>query len=228
MPPEFPPESDDWNAGETRSHRHPRSNNIRPRIAFTFRSHKPFPQTSISSYPTTDIFTMLRFTVLAARPLGLGKSTAVTLRPVARNFGSFGPKTTTNHFSAASNRSRVSPSFWSKFSRTFMTDSAAVATRPTQAEAWKRYAVTAVSPESDPEGFRSIQQIRTLGYCRWNSRRYQRISEPGDEGWVERGRKVLSERELSIYRRRSSLHSSCREVVFQVWCGGEDYVCQSV
>jgi hypothetical protein len=35
-------------------------------------------------------------------------------------------------------------SFWSKCSRTFMTDSSAVIARPTQAEAWKKYAVTAV------------------------------------------------------------------------------------
>lgn len=119
------------------------------------RRYKPFPLTSISSYLTTN--TMLRFTVLATRQLGLGKPSAtVTLRPFARNF-TFGPKTTTNYLNTASNRSRVSPaSFWSKCSRTFMTDSATVTTRPTQAEAWKRYAVTAVSPKSIPEGFRSI------------------------------------------------------------------------
>ena len=96
-------------------------------------------------HPTTTDSTMLRLTILAARPLGLSKSAAVTLRPVARNFSSFGSKTTTNYFNAASNRSRASPSsFWSKCSRTFMTDSSAVTARPTQAEAWKKYAVTAV------------------------------------------------------------------------------------
>lgn len=94
-------------------------------------------------HSTTNGSSMLRLTVLATRPLG--KSATLTVRPVARNFSSFGSKTTTNYFNAASSRSRASPSsFWSKCSRTFMTDSSAVTTRPTQAEAWKKYAVTAV------------------------------------------------------------------------------------
>ena len=115
---------------------------------------RTFPLTSISSHPTTNNFVMLRLTVLAARPLSLGKSATVTLRPVARNFSSFGTKTTTNYFSAASSRSRVSPSsFWSRCSRTFMTDSSAVTARPTQVEAWKKYAVTAVSSHRVLERF---------------------------------------------------------------------------
>ena len=98
---------------------------------------------STNSHPPSTNLIMLRLTVLAARPLG--KSAAVTLRPVARNFSSLGSKTTTNTFKDASIRSRVSPSsFWSKCSRTFMTDSSTVTARPTQAEAWKKYAVTAV------------------------------------------------------------------------------------
>ena len=102
------------------------------------------PPTPNSSHPTVIDSVMLKVTVL--RPLCLGRSATATLRPVARNFSSLGSKTTTNSFNAASNRSRVSPSsFWSKCSRAFMTDSSAVTVRPTQAEAWKKYAVTAVS-----------------------------------------------------------------------------------
>lgn len=113
-----------------------------------------FPPTPISSHPTTSSFIMLRLTVLAARPLSLGKSATVTLRPVTRNFSSFGTKATTNYSNVASRRSRVPPpSFWSRCSRTFMTDSSAVTVRPTQAEAWKKYAVTAVSLRSVPECF---------------------------------------------------------------------------
>lgn len=40
-----------------------------------------------------------------------------------------------------------------------MTDSAAVTARPTQAEAWKRYAVTAVSPKSVLDGSKELNQL---------------------------------------------------------------------
>jgi len=40
-----------------------------------------------------------------------------------------------------------------------MTDSSAVAVRPTQAEAWRKYAVTAVSPHSISAFFRSAHGI---------------------------------------------------------------------
>ena len=111
------------------------------------RLTQTFTPTPISSDSVINSSTMLRFTFLATRPLSLGKSATVTLRPVARNFSSFGSKTSTSYFNAASNRSRQSPSsFWSKWSRTFMTDSSAVTVRPTQAEVWRKYAVTAVSP----------------------------------------------------------------------------------
>ena len=123
--------------------------------------------------PSSNTF-MLRLTVLAARPLG--KSATATLRPVGRNFSSFGSKATTN---AASSRSRVSPSsFWSKCSRTFMTDSAAVTTRPTQSEAWKKYAVTAVGLLScSRRGPRSAHKV-LLGYRCWDDRRHQCVFEP--------------------------------------------------
>jgi len=39
-----------------------------------------------------------------------------------------------------------------------MTDSSAVTVRPTQAEAWKKYAVTAVSPRSTSDFLRSTYQ----------------------------------------------------------------------
>jgi hypothetical protein len=58
-----------------------------------------------------------------------------------------------------------------------MTDSAAVTTRPTQAEAWKKYAVTAVSPENILNGFRSVEQTHPLGYCCWNDHRYEHNSK---------------------------------------------------
>jgi len=132
----------------------PSESRIRGRRQPVSSLQQTFPPTLISSHPTTNNFIMLRLTVLAARPLSLGKSATVTLRPVARNFSSFGTKATTNYSNAASSRSRVPPSsFWSRCSRTFMTDSSAVTVRPTQAEAWKKYAVTAVSLRSVLECF---------------------------------------------------------------------------
>jgi len=118
----------------------PSGSRIRNRRQLASWSHANL---STNSHPTFTNPAMLRLTVLAARPLG--KSATVTLRPVARNFSSFGSKTTTNAFKDASIGSRAPPSsFWSKCSRTFMTDSSAVTARPTQSEAWKKYAVTVV------------------------------------------------------------------------------------
>jgi len=144
---------------------------IRIRRQLVLKPNANFP--SNFHLPTTTSFVMLRLTVLAARPLGLGKSATVTLRPVVRNFNSFGSKTTTNYFNAASNRSRASPSsFWSKCSRTFMTDSSAVTVRPTQAEAWKKYAVTAVGLHRAPSNCPRSAHQTCLGYCRWDDHRH--------------------------------------------------------
>jgi hypothetical protein len=85
------------------------------------------------------ILMMLRLTLSSlSRPLA-GPRVTLGTPGLSRNFSSL-----RSTFNSVPKRPTSSSNFWSRCSRTFMTDSAAVVARPTQQEAWRKYGITAV------------------------------------------------------------------------------------
>ncbi|KAH9858073.1 Bax inhibitor family protein [Lenzites betulinus] len=79
----------------------------------------------------------------AVRPLGTPAFSQAARNPTMSSFrlySSFRPNVL-----ASFKRSPLSPSFFTKQSRTFLTDAQAVVQKPPQAEAWKRFGITAAT-----------------------------------------------------------------------------------